>query len=678
MPRDLPIGNGSLLVNFDQTYQIRDLYWPHVGQENHTLGHTFRLGVWAEGQFRWLDDPGWERDLRFDRETLLTHVRLHHSGLALTLEFTDAVDFHESLLVRRCSMTDESKRARDVRVFFHHDFHILGSEVGDTAYYEPDRRALLHYKGGRWFLANGAVSVGSEAGPAWAASGDTSPGLLVGIHHWACGYKELPGREGTWRDAEDGELSGNPVAQGAVDSVAGFGLKLPAGGSETLHYWLAVGGDFETVARINRLVRERGPERFLSRTAGYWHLWLRTHLPALEGLPDQVRHQYKRSLLVIRTQVDNAGGIVAANDSDIAREVRDTYSYVWPRDGALVSRALTLAGHVDLPRQFFEFCARALTPEGYLLHKYNPDGTLASSWLPWYRDGRKELPIQEDETALVLWALWQHFRAFGEVEFIKPLYRPFICAAADFLASYRDLESGLPNPSWDLWEERYGVHAFTVGAVWAGLTCAANFAEAFGESEQARGYRCAAAEIRRGTDERLWDPENGRFLRMVNRQPNGSWQVDRTVDAALAGLWLFDMYAPDDSRIASTMDAVRQQLWVNTSVGGVARYENDYYHQVSQDLANCPGNPWFVCTLWLAEWQAATSRTTQDLKAVEELLSWACEHALPSGVLAEQVDPDTGAPLSVSPLTWSHAEYITAVHAYVGARHRLEAATRPD
>jgi glucoamylase len=63
---------------------------------------------------------------------------------------------------------------------------------------------------------------------------------------------------------------------------------------------------------------------------------------------------------------------------------------------------------------------------------------------------------------------------------------------------------------------------------------------------------------------------------------------------------------------------------------------------------------------------------------VEELLSWACEHALPSGVLAVQVNPDTGVPLSVSPLTWSHAEYITAVHAYVGARHRLEAATRAD
>ena len=58
MPRDIPVGNGSLLVNFDQTYQLRDLYWPHVGQENHSPGHPFRFGVWVDGQFRWIDHPG--------------------------------------------------------------------------------------------------------------------------------------------------------------------------------------------------------------------------------------------------------------------------------------------------------------------------------------------------------------------------------------------------------------------------------------------------------------------------------------------------------------------------------------------------------------------------------------------------------------------------------------------
>ena len=52
--RDIPVGNGHLLVNFDDKYQIRDIYFPHVGQENHTEGFPFRFGVWAAGEFSWV------------------------------------------------------------------------------------------------------------------------------------------------------------------------------------------------------------------------------------------------------------------------------------------------------------------------------------------------------------------------------------------------------------------------------------------------------------------------------------------------------------------------------------------------------------------------------------------------------------------------------------------------
>jgi hypothetical protein len=52
MPRDIPASDGLLLVSFDQSYQLRDLYWPHMGQENHTAGHPSRFGVWVDGQFR--------------------------------------------------------------------------------------------------------------------------------------------------------------------------------------------------------------------------------------------------------------------------------------------------------------------------------------------------------------------------------------------------------------------------------------------------------------------------------------------------------------------------------------------------------------------------------------------------------------------------------------------------
>ena len=77
MPRDIPVGNGSLLVNFDQTYQLRDLYWPHVGQENHTEGHPCRFGVWVDGQFSWVSDDGWQRTLDYEHDTLVTQVTLY-------------------------------------------------------------------------------------------------------------------------------------------------------------------------------------------------------------------------------------------------------------------------------------------------------------------------------------------------------------------------------------------------------------------------------------------------------------------------------------------------------------------------------------------------------------------------------------------------------------------------
>ena len=202
MPRDLPLGNGSLLVAFDDHYQIRDLYWPHVGQENHALGHPFRVGVWVDEHFSWLEEEGWQRELRYQPETLVTDVKLRHDGLQLALKAADVVDFHENLLVRRFDITNLADHGRIVTLFFQHDFHIAGNEVGDTAYYEPERRAVFHYKGARWFLINGAVELESgDPGPGWEPTPDTAPGIVVGVHQWACGLKEIRNLQGTWRDA---------------------------------------------------------------------------------------------------------------------------------------------------------------------------------------------------------------------------------------------------------------------------------------------------------------------------------------------------------------------------------------------------------------------------------------------------------------------------------------------
>jgi GH15 family glucan-1,4-alpha-glucosidase len=131
--------------------------------------------------------------------------------------------------------------------------------------------------------------------------------------------------------------------------------------------------------------------------------------------------------------------------------------------------------------------------------------------------------------------------------------------------------------------------------------------------------------------------------------------VDGTCDAGSWGLFAFGLYAADDPRIAATFMALRDRLWLKTEVGGMARYEGDGYHQVSPGV---PGNPWFICTLWLADYLIEKARSEGELGEAVNVMTWVANHALPSGVLAEQVHPFTGGPLSVSPLTWSHATLV--------------------
>ena len=238
MPRDLPLGNGHLLVNFDDRYHLRDIYFPYVGRENHSAGHRFGVGVWVDGAFSWVHDT-WRVEMRYVPDTLATQVTLTHPDGNLSIACTDVVDFHEYALIRKLTLTNTAQKSRAVRIFFHHDFHINETDIGDTAYYDPTRGALVHYKGARWFLMDGLVE-----------------GSAPGFSQWAVGKKETDGREGTWRDAEDGQLSGNSIIQGSVDSVGAIHVGLAAGATTNVWYWMACG--FSYRGRRARALRDHG------------------------------------------------------------------------------------------------------------------------------------------------------------------------------------------------------------------------------------------------------------------------------------------------------------------------------------------------------------------------------------------------------------------------------------
>lgn len=660
MPRDIPVGNGVLLITFDPKYQIRDFYFPHPGRENQSSGRPFRLGVWADGQFSWVSSDEWARDLRYQEDTLVTQVVLRCERLAVELTVNGAVDFHENVYLRRVHVTTLKNEPRDVRIFLHHDFHISESAIGDTAYYDPATASIVHYKRNRYFLI-GCQQTGRGS-----------------FDQWATGAKEFNGAEGTWRDAEDGVLGCNPIAQGSVDSTIGVYLKVEPNRPATFTYWIAAGKAYTEVKTINQVVRDKSVDLLIDRTAQYWRAWVGKEALNYGQLSDKIVRAFKRALLVIRTNVDNNGAILAANDSDVETYNGDTYSYVWPRDGALTAYSLDISGFAELTRRYYAFMKTLITKEGYFLHKYTPDGTLGSSWHPWLAEGVIQLPIQEDETALIVWGLWKHYNEHRDIEFITEFYKVVIKRAADFMAQYRDPETGLPLGSWDLWEEHHGVHTFTVATVWAGLQAAARFANLFGEKDHADLYSKAADEIKLGAIKYLYLPQLGRFAKTLKTSggsnladPQSLAGYDTTIDASVMGVWYFGMLDPEDPMVVSTLKAVQDRLWIKTAVGGVARYENDSYHQISQDVASVPGNPWFICTLWLAEYQIALAKTADDLQKPMKLIEWAVDHALPSGVLPEQVNPYSDAPVSVSPLTWSHSQLVTTVMSYLQRVHEM-------
>ncbi len=645
MARDLPIGNGNLMVNFDHEYNIRDVYYPHVGQDNQTAGDVSFFGVWCDGKFAWIGNPTWVKHLDYDGDSLVTRMTAHSDSFQLDMVINDTVDFDRDVLIRRVELHNRSDRQRSVRLFVHFDPHLGGNAIGDTIFFDPEFNGFVAYKAQRYVLIN-------------AASGNQ-----FGFETFSIGTKEREGFQGTWRDAEDGTLEpGKAIAQGSVDCTGMLPLTLPSGGTVVTYVWWVFGKSYREVAELDAVIRERGAGSFLDRTRDYWKLWVKNDVD-IRALPEAVQRLYRRSLLIIRTQIDHNGAVIAATDSDIVQFGRDTYTYMWPRDGAIVAMALLHAGYAEITRRFFDFCCSLITPEGFLLHKYNPDGSVGSSWHPWLADGKRQLPIQEDETALILVALWTHFEKFHDVEFVKPLYKPIVKTMGDFLLRYREPHTRLPAPSWDLWEERRGITAFTIGSVWSGLNAAANFTDAFGETAQAEKYRKAAAEIKEGTTRFLFDETSGCFARSVNVSREGEITSDRTLDASMAGLWLFGMFDANDPKMVATMEAMIARLTIQTDVGGVARYENDYYFQVSKDVEKVAGNPWIVCTMSIAHWYAIRAHTSADLQKAIDILFWATEHALPSGVLAEQLDPYTGAPISVAPLTWSHAAFVLAVHA---------------
>lgn len=647
MARSIVLSNGELAVALDDRALVRDVYYPHVGLEDHVRGHYIHhVGVFADGEISWLQDSSWQITIAAESDALCSDITAINANLQVQLKFSDIVYHERPIFFRTVKITNLGKGSREIKLFFGQQFELTKMHGGDTAYYDPTSHSIIHYKGQRVFQIRAELDgqVFSE---------------------YAIGIANFHGKEGSWRDADDGVLSKNPIEHGPVDSVIGLYGTYEQGGSKTCHYYMVAGHSIELAQALSEYVAKKTPEALIRSTKEKWARGFEDLQVSGSALGEAEIALFKHSLMHARAHVDLAGGIIASLDSDMLQYGLDTYSYVWPRDAVYVALAFDEVGEGAVMKRLLRFLAPPLTHDGYLMHKYLPDGSLGSSWHPWIRGEELQLPIQEDETALFVYGAHRHYVHTQDLETIRMLY-PAIERAADFLLHYRDKATGLPGPSYDLWEEKRGISTYTSAAVYGALMSAAALFDILGKQNASR-YQKAADEIKAAILKHLWDEKTGTFIKML--RPDGG--ADNTLDSSSAyGIESFGVLPPEDERLLRAWDATAKRLSFGIEAGGLARYEGDQYYR---SVPGPAGNPWIITTLWWGEYLIAAAKTRSDLNRVKDIFAWTSKHMSTSGVLPEQLDPATGAPLSATPLTWSHAAYVSAVLKYLKRYSELAA-----
>ncbi|HLY77390.1 MAG TPA: glycoside hydrolase family 15 protein, partial [Thermoplasmata archaeon] len=571
-----------------------------------------RLGLYDVDQksFHWLR-PGNGFALEVPPSVVGTFPASVWTGHGITLSVEEIVHPNHDLVLR--ILRFRSPEARRFRLFSYESFRIAESLYQETAYVDHAAASLVHYKRGFYF----------------EFFGDPSFDAAV------CGEHTLKGLLGSYVDAEDGQLEGRTIAHGAADSVMQWNLELAPDTEATVRIFLAVGRGGAAVHKLRDDVRARGPRRFETEAKAYWSAWAARHLPeAPFDLGEAAGRIGRESVLVLKLATATNGAIIASPDTRSLVVGGDTYNYCWFRDGGYISQAMDVSRLQELASRFLQFAAKCQSPDGAFVHRYFPDGEVGSTWHP---------PpfLQIDQTATVLSAAWHHLDRGADPDVLLELW-PMVKLAANFLVDFRDPATGLPSPSFDLWEERLGIHTYSAAAVAHGLESAARISKVLGKDTPR--WQSTADEIRSLTVAKMWDPSLSRFVRSLSPR-------DERIDASILLALDLGLLEPSDPRFRATVDLTEARLW-SKSVGGLARYEGDEYYGIE--------NPWVVCTLWLA----AAHLRLGDRVRCRELIDWAVAHATTTGLLPEQIDSRTGEAKSATPLVWSHATFLDLMNRY--------------
>ena len=384
------------------------------------------------------------------------------------------------------------------------------------------------------------------------------------------------------------------------------------------------------------------PFEHLRETRRFWRSWA-----AKLDYDGPWRHDVQRSALMLKLlQYAPTGAMVAAPTTSLpvspGGERNWDYRYSWTRDSAMAIRAMNLIGYPDEAMGFFHFVRDSLEQRGHLDLMVTIDGgdvpdEVLLEHLSGHRGAKPvrlgnaaRSQVQHDIVGPLLDATALYEQSGGTLALrLWRQIRKLVNRAVE----------NAEEPDHGIWEPRaepsHNVHSKLM--IWVALDRALHLATLFGGDRFESDWARARERVARQILEQGYDEGAGTFVGTFG----GS-----DVDASLLLLPVYGFLPPDDPRVRRTIKRVVHEL-------GEGPFLRRY--RAPDGIAAQEGG-FLLCGFWLAEALALSGQLDEALEVFHNHASTA-NHL---GLLAEEIDPSSGAPLGNYPQAFSHLGLIQA------------------
>lgn len=519
------------------------------------------------------------------------------------------------------------------------------------------------YNGKTMLVAKNAKSGHASA---IASSLPFKPGMTsTGFVGRSDGWQDLKGvrADSTMNWTYESATNGN-IAQMAMFDLSPY----PHQKSVTFNLVLGFGdSDTEAETAAASTLADDFPEmRSIYNTQ--WHSYT-NRLNNFGGTADQ---QYYMAAMAIKAATDKTTGAIVAGLGNpwgnsnygictpFGTFMQGGYHLVWPRDLYRSASALMVAGDTATASKSLDWLLTTMQqPDGHFLQNAFLDGT------PYWNS------VQMDETAFPIILAWK----LGRTD--SATYTNHIKPAADYIVQHG------PVTEQERWEENSGYSPGTIAAEIAALVCAADIAKINGDITSQTDYLAIAdawqSQIESWTFTTTGSIGDGRYFERIddNGNPNdghllfirnggGVYDERSIVDSSFLELVRLGVKPWNDPHILSSIEAI--DLTIKQTISGKGdgffRYNHDGYGETSEgaDYTGAGvGRLWPIFTGERGHFAIASGQKADDYLATMRAF------ANSSYMIPEQVwdnhAPSGYAPgtptKSMTPLSWSMAEYIT-------------------